>query len=697
MSNLDLKVYTPESPLRDPRRLVRDMMRDLAASRELAWRLFIRDVSAQYRQSILGYLWVFIPPLVASVPFVYLNAQGVIRIGETPIPYAAFAIISMIIWQVFADSLNAPLRSVSAARSILTRINLPREAILLSALAQVCFGFLVRLLLLVGVMAWFHLVPPATALLFPVGILSLILFGFVIGILITPLGLLYSDVQQTLPIITTFLMFLTPVLYPVPQLGIAARVAHINPLTPLIVTTRDWLTIGTTSYIGGFILVTSLALVFLAVGMGGIPCGDAASDRAQWELKPQMADDVAIRVQDVSKKFCRRLKHSLWYGLQDTIGDLLAHDNSAQGLRREEFWAAENVSFNVRRGECLGLIGRNGAGKTTLLKLLSGLIKPDRGRIELRGRLGALIALGAGFNPILTGRENIYVNGSVLGLTRKEIDRKFDSIIDFADIGKFIDTPVQSYSSGMAVRLGFAVAVAVEPDILILDEVLAVGDISFQAKCLNTIAEFRKRGTAFVFVSHNMHMISRYCQNVMYMRDGQVHHLGNVAAGIDRFLSDMRATNSEEAIDRPDWSEPVGSGRLRLVGSQFLNAKGHVVSEIEAGDPVTLVLQYERRDISVKSVILDLVVRDREGELYRSTNIASNTPFDISCNQGQLTVSFEYLPVNADSLSFSFALLDEITSEVYDWKRNLRLSILRNSSHHGKLMLPTKWTLTATK
>ena len=162
------------------------MMRDLAASRELAWRLFIRDVSAQYRQSILGYLWVFIPPLVASVPFVYLNVQGVIRIGETPIPYAAFAIISMIIWQVFANSLNAPLRSVSAARGILTRINLPREAILLSALAQVCFGFLVRLLLLVGVMAWFHLVPPATVLLFPVGILSLILFGFVIGILNYP-------------------------------------------------------------------------------------------------------------------------------------------------------------------------------------------------------------------------------------------------------------------------------------------------------------------------------------------------------------------------------------------------------------------------------------------------------------------------------------------------------------------------------
>ena len=242
------------------------MMRDLAASRELAWRLFIRDVSAQYRQSILGYLWVFIPPLMASMPFVYLNAQGVIQIGETPIPYAAFAIISMLIWQVFADSLNAPLRAVSAARGILTRINLPREAILLSAFAQVCFGFLVRLLLLIGVMVCFRHLPPATAFLFPVGILSLMLFGFVIGILITPLGLLYGDVQQTLPILTTFLMFLSPVLYPVPQSGIAARIADINPLTPLIVATRDWLTIGTTSYISGFVMVTSLTLCFLLVG-----------------------------------------------------------------------------------------------------------------------------------------------------------------------------------------------------------------------------------------------------------------------------------------------------------------------------------------------------------------------------------------------------------------------------------------------
>jgi len=177
---------------------------------------------------------------------------------------------------------------------------------------------------------------------------------------------------------------------------------------------------------------------------------------------------------------------SLWYGVTDTLGDLAGRDGTTDKLRPSEFWALDNVSFELRRGECLGLIGRNGAGKTTLLRLLNGLIKPDNGRIEIRGRLGALIALGAGFNPILTGRENIYINAAVLELSRREINEKVDNIINFAEFGEFIDAPVQSYSSGMVVRLGFAVAAATEPDVLLLDEVLAVGNAGFQTKCLNT-------------------------------------------------------------------------------------------------------------------------------------------------------------------------------------------------------------------
>ena len=237
-----------------------------------------------------------------------------------------------------------------------------------------------------------------------------------------------------------------------------------------------------------------------------------------------------VRVEGVSKKFCRDLKLSLWYGLKDAAADLIG-GHSSNGLRPDEFWALDGVSLELARGECLGLIGRNGAGKTTLLKMLNGLIKPDTGRIELTGRVGALIALGAGFNPILTGRENIYVNGSVLGLTKKEIDGKLAEIVEFAELDDFIDTPVQSYSTGMQVRLGFAVATAMQPDVLLLDEVLAVGDVAFRAKCYDRLARIRDRA-AFILVSHDTDQIARVCSKVLVLDHGREHYLGDVGEGI---------------------------------------------------------------------------------------------------------------------------------------------------------------------
>jgi lipopolysaccharide transport system permease protein len=264
--SLTVNVYTPESPLRHPRRFLREMFRDLRASRELAWRLFVRDTSAQYRQSMLGYVWAFLPPLVASVPFIFLNSQGVVSIEGTPIPYAAYAMIGTIIWQVFADALNSPLKTVAAAKSILVKINLPKEAILLSGLGQVIFSFLIRLVLLTVIFTWFKIIPPVTVLLFPIGVFALILVGFTLGVLLTPLGLLYNDVQQTIPIATMFLMLLTPVVYPPPQTGLAATVAQWNPLSPLIVVTRDWMTTGEATQIAAFAFVTIAAIVLLFAG-----------------------------------------------------------------------------------------------------------------------------------------------------------------------------------------------------------------------------------------------------------------------------------------------------------------------------------------------------------------------------------------------------------------------------------------------
>jgi lipopolysaccharide transport system ATP-binding protein len=241
-----------------------------------------------------------------------------------------------------------------------------------------------------------------------------------------------------------------------------------------------------------------------------------------------LMSDVLVSVENISKKFCRSLKKSLWYGMQDLGSELLGQQHGGNGeLRPHEFWAVKDVSFELKRGECLGLIGHNGAGKTTLLRMLNGLIKPDRGRIVMRGRVGAIIALGAGFNPILTGRENIYVNASMLGLSKREIDGKIDEMIDFAEIGEFIDSPVQNYSSGMAVRLGFAVSSAIKPDVVVLDEVLAVGDSYFRAKCYQRISSLLEK-SAVILVSHNMDQISQICSSAITMNSGHCVCAGDV-------------------------------------------------------------------------------------------------------------------------------------------------------------------------
>jgi lipopolysaccharide transport system ATP-binding protein len=231
-----------------------------------------------------------------------------------------------------------------------------------------------------------------------------------------------------------------------------------------------------------------------------------------------MKEDVLIRVDGISKKFAKDLKKSLKYGISDIAREIIGKQRSQQ-LRPSEFWAVKNISFELRRGECLGLLGHNGAGKSTLLKMLNGLIKPDHGSIEMHGRVAALIELGAGFNPVLTGRENIYNNAAVLGFTKKEVDEKFDDILDFSELADFIDTPVQNYSSGMKVRLGFAVAAQMEPDILIIDEVLAVGDMAFKLKCLATIDKMLK-SSAVIFVSHALPMVSRVCTKALLLKQG---------------------------------------------------------------------------------------------------------------------------------------------------------------------------------
>ncbi len=241
-----------------------------------------------------------------------------------------------------------------------------------------------------------------------------------------------------------------------------------------------------------------------------------------------MSNDLVINARNISKKFCPGLKRSIRYGIQDIALNIFGLSSKSEKLRKAEFWAVDDISFELKKGETLGIIGPNGAGKTTILKMLNGIFMPDKGEIEIRGKVGALIEIGAGFHPALTGRENIYVNGAILGMSRREIDRKFDSIVDFADIGDFLDSPVKFYSSGMYVRLGFAIAIHCQPDILLVDEVLAVGDLDFQNKCLNKISEIKKE-TSTIMISHNMNTIRLMCGRCLFISKGKQIKLGDVS------------------------------------------------------------------------------------------------------------------------------------------------------------------------
>lgn len=258
-------------------------------------------------------------------------------------------------------------------------------------------------------------------------------------------------------------------------------------------------------------------------------------------------ENILVEANYISKKFAKDFKRSLYYGFKDIFNAILKRHTKEQNLRKTEFWAVKNIDFKVKRGQCLGLIGHNGAGKSTLLKMLNGLIPPDKGNIVMRGKVAALIELGAGFNPILTGRENIYNNAAIIGFSKEDIDTKFDKIVAFSEIEEFIDTPVQNYSSGMKVRLGFAIAAQLEPDILIIDEVLAVGDLGFVMKCLKKIDEILPK-SAVIFVSHSMPQISRICTHIMLLENGEVKYYGDqVAEGIELYYKRF-STNQKSII-----------------------------------------------------------------------------------------------------------------------------------------------------
>lgn len=367
-----------------------------------------------------------------------------------------------------------------------------------------------------------------------------------------------------------------------------------------------------------------------------------------------MSSDVLIRAEGVSKKFSSKLKTSMKYGIIDIARDFIGAPSPSDTLRPNEFWSVQDLNFEVRRGECLGLIGPNGAGKSTLLKILNGIIMPDKGSVEIKGRVGALIEVGAGFHPLLTGRENIYINGSIMGLSKKKIDQKFDSIVEFAEIGDFIDMPVSYYSSGMYVRLGFAIAAHLEPDVFLIDEVLAVGDVGFRAKCFNAIGRISKK-SAVIFVSHSMPQIARMCNGICLMKNGKAVYQGkDVPEGIENYYSSFEA---KKGII-------TGSGRATIHSIELESNGKRGIQQINYIDDLTIHL-HVTIDPKIENPVCNISFLSQELQIIAQCNSSFNRTTIRNISEAfQLAVKIPIINFNPGIYLLSVAITDEFRSEV---------------------------------
>lgn len=428
------------------------------------------------------------------------------------------------------------------------------------------------------------------------------------------------------------------------------------------------------------------------------------------------AVEAAIRFENVSKRFILRRVRT-----RSFKESLVGLPRSNERRQREEFWALKDVSFVVKPGETLALIGANGAGKSTALKLISRILEPTSGRVEVSGRMGALLQLGAGFHGDLTGRENVYLNGSILGLSRAEVRRKIDAIIAFSELERFIDVPVKHYSSGMYVRLGFSVAVHTDPEILLVDEVLAVGDQNFQHKCLERIMEMRRKGVTLCFVSHSLAAVSRLCTRAVWLDEGKVQLMGNVEDVIGAYR--RHAADDEEARlaaevpheetrpeDGPEGEETAGDsgevaeteeakrqwgrGDVTVVDVSFLDAGGREQHVFRVGEPWVVRLRY-RAQHQVKQPVFGLAI-------YRSDGLhvcGPNTHFadlDIPCveDTGEVFYRVDHLPLMEGSYYVSVAVVNRSDTVMYDYHDRLHTFKVRQveeGERYGLVSLRGTW------
>jgi ABC-type polysaccharide/polyol phosphate transport system ATPase subunit len=396
---------------------------------------------------------------------------------------------------------------------------------------------------------------------------------------------------------------------------------------------------------------------------------------------------VAISVDHVSKKF--RIYHEKNQYLKSAL-------LSGKRARYEDFWAVNDVSFEVQTGSTFGIIGSNGSGKSTLLKCIAGILHPEKGSISTQGRTAALLELGSGFHPDLSGRENVFLNGALLGLTRGELERKFDEIVDFAGLEEFIDTPVKNYSSGMAVRLGFAIAINVDPDILIIDEVLAVGDASFQQKCYQKIESFRRDGKTILFVSHGLSDVTTLCSQVLWMEKGRAKAIGR---SIDLVSDYLGASHNTVHKTNETSGERWGNNEYTVESVDILDPNGATTDVVHTGKPMTVRIHY-KKNADVSDVIAGLRISHLHGtQVFATNSRRRDTPLGGFGEMGYVDLQIPRIPMLAGTFQVSVDLSDPSELYTYDhWGQCVTFDVLQDlNQDEGLVTIDSQWSHTVTK
>ena len=393
--------------------------------------------------------------------------------------------------------------------------------------------------------------------------------------------------------------------------------------------------------------------------------------------------NVAVRADGLWKNF--RLYHERNQFLKAAI-------LRGRRARYEEFWALKGVSFEVPTGTTFGVIGHNGSGKSTLLKTLTGILVPDKGNVTTLGRVSALLELGAGFHPELSGRENVFLNGAILGLKKREIEKRFDDIVEFAGLEQFIDSPVKNYSSGMFVRLGFAVAANVEPDVLLIDEVLSVGDESFQRKSAERIEQFRRDGRTIVFVSHGLGQVEQLCETVAWLDHGEIKTIGPAAEVISQYRGD-----SHEATKDPDEiGSRWGSGEIQITRVERLDGDGQPVDHPRTLDPLTI-----RVHLNAHAPIQDTVLVARIDQLgghtvWQSSTRRNGVTIGRIDSTATVDLHFPSLPLLEGTYELTLAITNQTEIQPYDWwERRVRFDVRQFvNADQGIVSIPSTWAVT---